>query len=155
MGIDSMLKLGRKTEYALISIFHMAEKIGNDPVSKREIAEAYAIPNELLGKVLQSLKKAEVVSSTQGVHGGYKLAKDIQTLTLGDVIQAIEGPLTQAACTCVENECEREDVCNIRTMMDRFYQELHDFVYTMTLGKFRYGFQPETLSLTCNPKQEK
>ena len=35
-------------------------------------------------------------------------------------------------------------------IMDRFYSELHDFVYNMTLGKFRYGFQPETLALECS-----
>jgi Rrf2 family protein len=147
-----MFKLGRKTEYALISILHMAENPDDGPVSKREIADAYAVPNELLGKVLQSLKKAGLVTSTQGVHGGYRLVKDLDVLTLGDVIQAIEGPLAQPGCTCVTSDCERQDVCNIRTMMDRFYHELHDFVYTMTVGKFRYGFQPETLSLTCNPK---
>src|SRR5210317_2134785 len=149
-----MFKLGRKTEYALIAILHIAERDVEEPVSKREISEAYSIPSELLGKVMQDLKKSGIVTSTQGPRGGYLLTADIHVITLGDVIQAIEGPLATAECNCVANDCERQDVCNIRTMMDRFYSELHDFVYNMTLGKFRYGFQPDTLTLQCSVNSE-
>jgi len=149
-----MLKLGRKTEYALISILHMAERTDAIPVSKREISEAYTIPNELLGKVLQSLKKASLVSSTQGPHGGYLLTKNVDDITIGEVMHATEGAQAYPECACVSSFCERQDVCNIKSMMDRFYNELNEFIHNVTIGQFRYDPQPSTQSNTCKIKRE-
>ncbi len=147
-----MLKLGRKVEYGLMALLHIAEAEGDDPISKREISEAYDIPSELLGKVLQSLKKAGLVESVQGIHGGYTLSRNIEEIALGDVIEAIDGPMHRPECVCINQTCDRVDVCNIKSMMDRFYGHLEDFIFGTTLSTFKTGFDAKTTSITVNAK---
>ena len=67
-----MIKLSKKVEYGLISLLHIAGLKADELVTTKELAGHYHIPQEVLGKVLQTLTKAELIESTQGVRGGYR-----------------------------------------------------------------------------------
>ena len=69
-----MLRLSKKADYALIAMKHLALREGQGSASAREIAEQYAIPVELMAKVLQRLARRGLLSSQQGTRGGYQLA---------------------------------------------------------------------------------
>ena len=70
-----MIRLSKKVEYGLIAIRHIATKPLGEIVTAKEIAETYGIPYELLSKVLQKLTKSGLISSHQGMRGGYALAR--------------------------------------------------------------------------------
>ena len=70
-----MLRLSKKADYALIAMRHLAASEPGSSSSAREIAESYAIPAELLAKVLQRLVRARLLVSVQGTRGGYKLGR--------------------------------------------------------------------------------
>ena len=71
-----MLRLSKKSDYALISMKHLAMRPdGGASSSAREISESYDIPLELLAKVLQRLVRARLLVSVQGTRGGYRLAR--------------------------------------------------------------------------------
>ena len=80
----------------------------------RELAEAYDIPLELLAKVLQKLVRAGLLESHHGIKGGYGLARPAASLTVADVIQAVDGPFTVTACSDTDHSCEQYAKCNIR-----------------------------------------
>ena len=86
-----MVRLSKKVEYGLIAIRHVATKERGDLVTAKEISDAYGIPFELLAKVLQRLTKAGLILSTQGVHGGYALARPAEEIAVSTIINAIEG----------------------------------------------------------------
>ena len=65
-----MLKITKKTEYALIAIRHIEEN--NELVSSNEIANKYGIPRELMAKTLQLIAKAGYLKAVKGSKGGYK-----------------------------------------------------------------------------------
>jgi Rrf2 family protein len=109
-----MLRLSKKADYALLSMRHLAAHADRDAVSARELAEAYDIPAELLAKVLQRLVRAGLLESHQGIRGGYQLARVASAMSVADVIQAIDGPLTVTACSEVDHSCEQFAKCNIR-----------------------------------------
>ena len=95
-----MLRLSKKADYALIAMKHLAQKSpGAQSSNAREIAEHYDIPIELMAKVLQRLVRTGLLVSTQGTRGGYMLSRPAVSISVADVIQAIDGPLTVTACS--------------------------------------------------------
>ena len=110
-----MLRLSKKADYALIAMKHLAlSRDGAVSVSAREIAEQYDIPIELMAKVLQRLVRSGLLVSTQGTRGGYTLRRPSASISVADVIQAIDGPFTVTACSTENSECEQYSKCSIR-----------------------------------------
>ena len=109
-----MLRLSKKADYALLAMRHLAAQADREAVSAREVAEAYDIPPELLAKVLQRLVHSRLLASHHGIRGGYALAKPAKAITVADVIQAIDGPLSVTACSETDHSCDQYSKCNIR-----------------------------------------
>lgn len=81
-----------KTEYACLAVLELAAKFGSDePVRVRTIADLQGIPSPFLVQILLQLKSAGIVESTRGAAGGYRLARDPATLSLGEVVAIMEG----------------------------------------------------------------
>jgi Rrf2 family protein len=108
-----MLRLSKKADYALLAVSHLAAHADRN-ASTRELAEGYDIPTELLAKVLQKLVRARLLISIQGIRGGYALARPANTISVADVIQAVDGPLTVTACSEADHSCDQYSKCNIR-----------------------------------------
>ena len=110
-----MLRLSKKADYALMAMKHLARKSDSAAsTSAREIAEQYDIPIELMAKVLQRLARSGLLTSHQGTRGGYTLSKSTTSISVADIIQAIDGPLTVTACSTQDEGCEQFTKCNIR-----------------------------------------
>jgi len=114
-----MLRLSKKADYALMAMKHLAVRGDRGSSSAREIAEQYDIPIELMAKVLQRLVRRGLLISHQGTHGGYQLARMPAQISVADVIQAIEGPVTVTACSTDEGQCEQFSKCNVRDPLFR------------------------------------
>ena len=109
-----MLRLSKKADYGLIAMKHLAVRGDHGSSSAREIAEQYDVPIELMAKVLQRLVQRGLLLSHQGTRGGYQLARGPAQISVADVIQAIEGPVTVTACTTDDRQCEQFLKCNVR-----------------------------------------
>src|ERR1700720_3097495 len=109
-----MLRLSKKADYALIAMKHLAVRGDRGSSSAREIAGLYDIPIELMAKVLQRLVRRGLLASHQGTRGGYKLARVPTQISVADVIQAIDGPVTVTACSTDEGRCVQFAKCNVR-----------------------------------------
>jgi Rrf2 family protein len=109
-----MLRLSKKADYALMAMKHLAVRPEGASASAREIAEQYDIPVELLAKVLQRLARRGLLTSLQGTRGGYRLARPTTRISVADIIQAIDGPLTVTACSTEAENCGQYAKCNIR-----------------------------------------
>lgn len=81
-----------KTEYACLAVLELAAQFGSgETLRVRTIADRQGIPSPFLVQILLQLKSAGVVESTRGAAGGYRLARDPATLSLGEVVAIIEG----------------------------------------------------------------
>jgi Rrf2 family protein len=119
-----MLRLSKKADYALISMKHLALR-GDGSSSAREIASLYDIPIELLAKILQRLVRRGLLASHQGTRGGYQLARVPALISVADVIQAIDGPVTVTACSSTEGgNCEQYAKCNVRDPLWRVRERI-------------------------------
>lgn len=109
-----MLRFSKKADYALMAVKHLALRGDRGSSSAREIAALYNIPIELMAKVLQRLVRRGLLASHQGTRGGYELARRPTQISVADVIQAIDGPVTVTACSTDESQCEQFAKCNVR-----------------------------------------
>jgi Rrf2 family protein len=109
-----MLRLSKKADYALMAMKHLALRGDCGSSSAREIAEQYDIPLELMAKVLQRLVRRGLLASHQGTRGGYELARRPAQISVADVIQAIDGPVTVTACSTEDARCDQFAKCNVR-----------------------------------------
>lgn len=119
-----MLRLSKKADYALIAMKYLAMRRDVASASAREIAEQYDIPIELLAKVLQRLVRMGLLTSHQGTRGGYTLSRPSGTISVADVIQAIDGPFTVTSCSSDDNSCEQFAKCSIRDPLWRIRERI-------------------------------
>lgn len=86
------MKISAKTEYACIAMLELASRFGSgEPVRIRRIAERHDVPPRFLVQILLQLKGAGLVASTRGAAGGYHLIKPPEEVSLGEVMEVIEG----------------------------------------------------------------
>jgi Rrf2 family protein len=130
-----MLRLSKKADYALIAMKHLARNAGAPSTSAREIAEQYDIPIELLAKVLQRLVRTGLLQSTQGTRGGYTLSRPPKSISVADVIQAIDGPLTVTACSTEKNDCEQYSKCSVRDPLWQIRERIVAALGTVTISE--------------------
>ena len=112
-----MLKLTKKAEYALMAARYMAMKNHSGFSTAKEISESYQIPYQLVSKVLQNLVRSNIAISAKGVNGGFSLAKNADTISLIDIIRAVETEFKIADCMQVNGssaDCEHFDCCKIK-----------------------------------------
>jgi Rrf2 family protein len=115
-----VIGLTKKTDYALLALSHLASVSGNEAVRAREIAERYEIPVELLAKVLQRLARSGVLTSSPGPSGGYSLARPAGDITVGSVLEAVEGAPALAHCLRSDpTDCDQVTRCTIRGPLAR------------------------------------
>src|SRR5215831_10399194 len=120
-----MLRLSKKADYALMAMKHLALRGDRGSSSAREIAAMYDIPIELMAKVLQRLVRRGLLASHQGTRGGYQLARKPTGISVADVIQAIDGPVTVTACsTSDDGQCEQFATCNVRDPLWKVRQRI-------------------------------
>lgn len=130
-----MFQLSKRVEYGLIALRHMAMKTPGQVFSAKEISREYDIPYDLLAKVLQKLARTGVIRSTQGVRGGYMLAKDPRELTVANVIRMIEEERPMIAECYVEgpDSCDIFSSCTIRKPLGKVQRNLNVLFDKMTL----------------------
>jgi len=91
------MRISTKGEYGLLAIVDLALQPEGTAAQATQIAERQGIPKQYLDQLMLILRKAGLIESVRGRQGGYKLARPARTITLLDVIVALEGPLTNVA----------------------------------------------------------
>ena len=139
-----MLRLSKKADYALIAMNHLARKQGSPSASTsaRDIAERYDIPIELMAKVLQRMVRTGLLISTQGTRGGYMLSRAASSISVVDVIQAIDGPFTITACSTERHNCDQYSKCNVRGPLWQIRERIVTTLGTVSLAEMARESEP-------------
>src|SRR3954449_12800420 len=101
-----------KAEYGVRIMAHLAAHGGDGPVSLSAIAEAEGLPLAYLEHLAQRLRRAELVQSTRGAHGGYTLSRQPADITMAEIVRALEGAIAPIECISADPDgqltCTRE-----------------------------------------------
>ena len=110
-----MIRLTKSADYGLMAMRHLALMPKGCCCSAREIARGHGIPPALMAKLLQRLAKGGLVAATHGIKGGYRITRPAQSISLREVIEAIEGPLAMTDCHDPESEkCPQDAGCTVK-----------------------------------------
>ena len=126
-----MLKITRKVEYALIALRHMQLKESEELTSTKEIATRYGVPQQLLAKTLQHMARDGIIEAVQGSAGGYRVATNLDQISMKDFFEKLEGPLGMMDCY-FDSECIQIGACNIRVPIQRINDNMRNLFSQMS-----------------------
>ena len=108
-----MMELTRKGEYAIRGIIYLARQPAGKVALISEIAEAAQVPQTFLAKIFQSFAKLGIVNSYRGTGGGFTLGRPAASITLREVVEAVEGPILPNRCLLGSGVCDRASGCHV------------------------------------------
>lgn len=126
------MKLSTKGKYGLYAMFNLAQHAGDGPRPLKAVAEI-GVPEDYLEQLLGNLRRAGLVTTVRGAQGGYLLAKEPQEITVGDIIDATEGPLALSECISDEGCCHRSGQCRTRRVWEYLSNSINDVLQSITL----------------------
>jgi Rrf2 family protein len=114
--------LSKKSKYGLKALLALAEDTGRGPILISELADRQRLPRKFLEAILLELKRHGILESKKGKGGGYFLRREPSSITLGQVIRVLDGPLALIPCVSQTaymkcEECVDEETCGIRLAM--------------------------------------
>ena len=127
------MMISTKGRYALRIMVDLALHDGEEPVSVRAIAQRQAISGKYMEQIISVLTRAGLLRSVRGAQGGYRLAKEPQEITVGDIIDATEGPLSISDCLNDEGCCQRSGQCRTRRVWEYLSTSINDVLQSITL----------------------
>ena len=147
------MRVSTRGDYASRALLSLALHGGTTPVSVRDIAGRTGLPQPYLEQILLALKGAGLVRSKRGVGGGYVLARDPSEITLGDIVSAVDGPITLGDFgePHTDGACDHEGQCVLLAVwgataehMRRHLDSLHlDDLAQMARGERPWPAPPE------------
>jgi FeS assembly SUF system regulator len=107
-----MLRISKLTDYATVVMTALAET--GEVLSAQELAERAHLEMPTVSKLLKQLAHAQLVDSFRGVHGGYRLARAPEQISVADIVTAMEGPIGMTECSVHSGLCGHEPHCGVR-----------------------------------------
>lgn len=128
------MKLSTRGKYGLYAMIYLAQKADDGPQPLRAIAQV-GLPDQYLEQLLGSLRKAGLVTTVRGAQGGYLLAKSPADITVGHIIDAMEGPLNLSECATEEGEhaCPHSGDCPARRVWEYLTASINNLLYGISL----------------------
>lgn len=129
------MKISTKGRYALRLMLDLALHDSDAPVRIKDIAARQDISDKYLEQIISSLNKAGYVKSIRGPQGGYKLARDPESYTVGMILRLTEGSLAPVACLDDEvNTCDRQETCATLKLWQMLDEAIREVVDRVTLA---------------------
>ncbi len=128
------MKLSTRSRYGVRLLLDMALHGKEGPVRLGDIAERQAIPVKYLEQIIIPLKKADYVRSTRGPKGGHMLARDPETITVGEIVRLLEGGLRLTKCAMNPDSCERSEYCVTRFLWKEATDAIRLRLYSITFS---------------------
>ena len=126
--------ISTKGRYALRVMLDIAESGSGDYIPLKEIAERQEISKKYLEIIVRDLVKAGLIHGTVGKSGGYALSKNPEEYTVGEILEASEGPFVTVACLASDAaKCPRADRCETLPVWSEFDRMAHDFFFSKKL----------------------
>lgn len=146
-----MNKLSKKTEYGLMAlkIFYDIElqskglkPKSNGPLnltmSAQDIADRTHAPYEVIARVLQVLSSRGILKAEYGLFGGYRLLKNLNDITVHELIKALESSTELAKCLSAESDCDLSKKCTIVTPITNLNLKVQNFYKSISLHEVLY-----------------
>ena len=128
------MKVSTRGRYALRMMLDLAEHQENGFISLKDIAQRQNISKKYLEQIVPILKKSDILKTTRGFQGGYRLAKSPDKYTVGEILRLTEGSLSPVACLDrYPVECERSAECETLPIWRGLKKVIDEYLDSITL----------------------
>ncbi|MDR3053169.1 MAG: Rrf2 family transcriptional regulator, partial [Coriobacteriales bacterium] len=132
------MEISRRTDYSIRLIAALSLNEGR-PLSVREAAEAQGVPYAFARSIQHDLVLSGFITSIRGARGGMLLAKDPEVLTLLELIEAVQGPVSVAICTADKDWCTRHRGCQFHNVWEGANRLLRDYLGSVSIRDLLNG----------------
>ena len=129
------MKLSTRSRYGTRMMLDLAQRYNEGPVQIGQIAKRQDISVKYLEQLVIPLKKAKFIESVRGPKGGHMLAKGPREITVGQVVEVLEGDMHLSVCLGDAELCERSEDCLIRDTWEEATKAMFDKLNSITLAK--------------------
>lgn len=143
------MRISSRAHYGLRMMTELAKAHGGPPMSLAEIARREGMPLAYLEQLVAPLRRAGLVEGTRGLHGGYRLARQPEEVTVLEIVELMEGPVVPVECLAEDYQsgaCSREPECLSRPLWGRLQQAVKQVLGGTTLSDMMREpdmFEPE------------
>ncbi|MEO6064556.1 MAG: SUF system Fe-S cluster assembly regulator [Lysobacterales bacterium] len=132
-----MLRVSRLTDYACVLMTCLAGG-SREVVSAADLAERVRLELPTVSKLMKRMSRAGLVESFRGAQGGYRLARTPESISLADIVTAMEGPIGMTECSVHAGRCGFESHCGARSN----WRRVSDIVVAALKGVTLADMQP-------------
>lgn len=136
-----MLRISKLTDYGTMLLAHMTDGSG-DVRSATELATETGIALPTVSKLLKALARKQLVVSTRGASGGYRLAREPREISAADIIDALEGPVSITECSAADSHCDYEDHCTVGHAWQRINVAIREALDEVSLVDLKHANSP-------------
>lgn len=129
------MQLTMTGEYAIRTMIHLSSLPFGTIAQISDIAKQWNIPDNFLRKISAQLAGAGLIVSTRGINGGIRLSRPAETLTVLDVIEAVEGKIALNKCLLCECSCSREEWCEVHELWVEAQRKLNEVLSSKSLAQ--------------------
>jgi Rrf2 family protein len=131
------MRLSRRSEYGLRALVDLVRHEGSGPIALASLAQRNQLPQKFLEQIMATLKHGGIVRTTLGAHGGYAMAADPSTVSIGRVVRLLDGALAPLPCVSLRYyghcSCPDEATCPLRDVMIDVRDAMLEILDTETL----------------------
>ncbi len=138
------MRISTKGRYALRMLIELAKRRDEGYVSLSEIAQSQEISKKYLEQIIQVFNNTDVLLTSRGIRGGYKLAKEPEEYTVGEILRLTEGTITPVSCLESKSEkCHRKENCGAYSVWSGLDKVIKDYLDNITLQDILDGKIPD------------
>lgn len=131
-----MVRVTKLTDYGIALMVRLAGEQSGDQLTAQDLSEAMSIPLPTVRKLLKTLAREGLLESTRGASGGYRLARDPDSITLMEMVTVLEGPVAVTECSTGDRcDCAIEHVCSMKENWSWINQQFRNTLENYNLAQ--------------------
>ncbi len=127
--------LTRRGEYAVRGMIYLAQQPAGQKVLLSEMAAAVEAPSNFLAKIMQDFSRSGLVDSSRGSGGGFSLSRTASSISLREVVEAVEGPIILNRCLIGQGTCKRDGWCQVHRVWRKAQQQMVDTLESVSIAQ--------------------
>lgn len=134
------MRITHEADYAIRIMYYLA--VHGVKISAKQISDESGVPIRFALKILRRLTQSGLTTSYKGVNGGYEIARPAEQISLGEIIEQIDGPIEINHCLSSEFDCnhvEQKNECVFHRIFGTINQDIRTQLYALTLAHFLPG----------------
>lgn len=150
-----MVRITKDADYAIVLLARIAHDEQGGVLTARDLAEKTGLPAPMVSKILKALTRGGLLTSVRGAKGGYALVRQLDEISVADVIEVLEGPIALTQCWEVghDGNCGIESICPVRSPWSMVNKAIWQTLSNIQLAEMVNPFRPYYVPTIRNGKE--